>query len=299
MRINVNKSPASPKKKRAELDASDPWNLLPDLFKPSRSRRRLRYEMSLQRMPGNEPLSQKEIAAKVQVDAKNLVYYLDNDPKRPGALSLYQRQSVAEIACGSRLCEPWLSEGHWFAPDNSQILPSWLITMKMIDAAMRTGYWTALAHLRLLALGRGGNGQILSYGLPGSPWGNFHKQWPALKFPKDNRFPCGVSIVLYYYTALLPEMALLPLEERRQFIKTLSYLYQDGTTDDQIWKFDPVQVHKAMAAVPVTTQIQRDAWKSLAEGLAELLKIDPTISQKPILFTLHWPSLESKPMPSP
>lgn len=299
MGINANNSPTSGNEKFVELDSSDPWNLLPDLFKPSRSRRRLRFEMSLQRMPGNEPLSQKEIAAKVQVDAKKLVYYLDNDPKRPGALSLSQRQSVAEIVCGSRLYEPWLSEGHWFAPDNSQIIPLWLTTMKMIDAAGRTGYWTALAHLRLLALNRGGNGQILSFGLPGSHWDNFRKQWPALKFSAGNRFPYGVSIVLYYYTALLPEMALLPLEERRQFIKTLSYLYQDGITDIQIWEFDPAQVRKAMAAVPVTTQIQRDAWKSLAEGLEELLKMDPTIPTNPILFTTNWPSLESKPMPSP
>lgn len=277
----IGKKPALPINKEAvtkvlgrhiDVDTSDPWQLARDILSPGVHRRRLRFTMAHQHMTAVNELNKKEIANRIGTTAKYLSYYIGADEAHSNVPTTAQRIVLAKLVCGDAACEPWLSHGHWQAPDGSSIIPQWLKELRLAEPFQAASHWMALAHLRLIASGYGGDADVLRHAAMATPWSLLDRTWYKSRASAEScrGFGGSTQLPLSMYLGLVPELA-ASNEISGPFARVIKTLKEDEKTHRSLWEFYPSQVQRAMRLVPVTTREQRERWRSYLEAMPLLL----------------------------
>lgn len=225
----------------------DPWLLALDAAEPADTRRRERFLEALRRAPNAErggrslTWSQKSLADAIGITARQMNTYVIADPARPGVLDPAQRRQLATLLCGADLHEPWLSHGRWSAPDGTCLAPRWLTDLGMVDQLRWVAYWSALAHLRALAAGVGGDHRLITLLPHDSPWIGFQ--------PSRN---AGTSLRPWpsdmYQRFLAVELSAEP-DRAARFLHIIAICHGADFNHLALWRFAPDRLHAAASEI--------------------------------------------------
>lgn len=139
------------------LSTSD---LFLDILQAERHRRRGRFDAAVAQAGFGDRCASKNIsrcpnqaaiAACIGVSLRVLNAWLNVDEDRPNALTLADRQSLAQFTCGDKRNEPWLSDGTCFDDSGELIAPDWAVSRTTIRELEMAAQATATVHASKLA----------------------------------------------------------------------------------------------------------------------------------------------------
>ena len=242
----------------ADLTVGDWWHIN-DLIKPNPDMRRTRLQSCLAHIPGGQDIQIKALALEIGAGNKDLAYYLSNDTTRPGALKLDQRKALAVRVCGDVRCEPWLTDGEWFTPNQPRCAPDWLEALGLEAISREFTYWIAVAHFRMLSTGLSGNPTVIKNVGLGDPW-KIRPNW-------GTRIPLKWD----YYLPVLPDMLVNTAKSNVMHRTFITLAGSEGLDPVPLWTRFPESVQAAAKVVPIPDSSKSKDWQRISDGLPSLI----------------------------
>jgi len=236
------------------------WDVALDLLRPGVVPRMLRFRLATDRIgaQAGAVITQADLADELGCEPRTLNAYLTQDPKRPLSLAIDLRRSLAARLCEDRDAEPWLSDGRWFDDRAQCIAPAWLQEATLPDQLASIGHLLALAHLRMLGQGVGGDAGVAAH-LTADRWVILHQ--------RSGGQSTGGMLALETLLRWIPEVTDLGLGFRQRLVAVYQQILSDRLSHRDLWLLAPKEVERAAKIV-------------LAESVG---RFDPRIYLKPSL----------------